>query len=110
MITPIDRSQLHLVRGSTAANAGHVPPRPFPKPQATLSTLARGPLPAPEPDSRSPLARNVETLVLDAYEAGRQHGERQNYTAGWRFGLLCGLLPGMLSGAGIAALIILWLA
>ena len=91
MITPLDRSQLHLVRGGAAANAARLQPDP---------TIHTG--------ERTPLARNVETLVIDAYETGLQHGERQHYTAGWRFGLLCGLLPGMLSGAATALLILWW--
>ena len=90
MITPINGNQLHLVRGG-AANASRVQPDP-----------------AVHNGECSPLARNVETLVLDAYEAGRQHGERQHYTAGWRFGLLCGMLWGGLSFSAVALLILWW--
>ena len=110
MIGPLDRSQLHLVRGGGAANAGHVPPRPSPKRPATLSMLARGPAPEPAPDAdaRSPLARNVESLVLDAYQAGLEHGEQQHYRAGWRMGLMSGLLPGAVSG-GAMVYLVLWL-
>lgn len=59
---------------------------------------------APAPDDTCPLARSVETLVADAYAAGKQTGEVQHYMAGWRFGLVCGFLPGLLVGGGLVAL------
>lgn len=96
MITPIDRNQLHLVRGGAAANA--------PRVQTDASRHTS------DATDRSPLARNVETLVLDAYEAGRQHGQKQHYVAGWRFGLVCGLLWGSVSVAAAVLIIMLVVA
>ena len=63
---------------------------------------------APAAELTSPLARNVETLVIDAYNAGLEHGEVQFYKRGWRFGVVCGLLPGLASGVATVVLF-LWL-
>lgn len=90
----------------------HLPPRPMPAPAPHLS-LIHGRVAAmprvragtaPAPDLISPLARSVETLVADAYAAGKQTGEVQHYMAGWRCGVVCGALAGLLVGGGLVAL------
>jgi hypothetical protein len=79
MITPIDRKNMHLVRGG-AANAPRVDPK------AHTSEA--------QPDDCSKLTKNIETLVVDAYKSGLADGEVQHYRSGWRWGLACGLLWG----------------
>lgn len=47
-----------------------------------------------------------ETALRAAAKAGWDDGERAGYIDGWRFGAICGLLAGLLLGAGgIAAAI-----
>lgn len=81
---PIDRSQLHLVRGGAAANAPRVQPPAPPAPDAK---------PAAKPCK---LAKDVHDLVIEAYEGGLAAGEEQHFRSGWRWGVVAGLVPGAL--------------
>ena len=47
----------------------------------------------------SPLSRNIETLVVDAYANGEAQGERLGYITGWRWGVVCGGFAGAMLGA-----------
>jgi hypothetical protein len=80
MITPIDRSQLHLVRGGAAANAPRVQPQP------ATDTKPNG--------KACKLAKDVHDLVIEAYEGGLAAGEEQHFRSGWRWGMVAGMLWG----------------
>lgn len=86
MIEQIDPRQLHLVRGGAASNA----PR------------------AAQTEAGAKVCREIDEIVLDAIDCGRRIGEVESYRSGWRWGVLCGLLWGLLSGVGAAALARAW--
>jgi hypothetical protein len=91
MITPINHRQFGVIRGGAASNTSG---------QAGVTDD-----PSQHTEERSPLARNIEAIVRDAYSAGRHHGEAQHFRQGWRWGLVAGLFWGGMSGASLVLLL-----
>lgn len=91
MITEINRRHLNLIRGGART--------PAPGPSFHTDPCAHS---QEHALPKSPLGK----IIIDAYQAGRAHGEVQHYRTGWRFGVLCGLLPGALVGG---ALVTIWM-
>jgi len=63
----------------------------------------------PGPQQLSPLSKNIETLVEDAYDFGVAYGQRQGYTCGWRYGVVCGCIATAMAAA-LMALAAGWIA
>jgi hypothetical protein len=80
---------LHLVRGGAMAVASSMP---TPTPTLDHNSPDR---PTSEAAAHgAALGEEIHQIVSDAYKYGLQHGEPQHYKRGWRYGVLCGLLPG----------------
>jgi hypothetical protein len=78
---------LHLVRGGAMAAASSMP----------TPVLEDNPPDRPSADAAeraSAINNDIHQIVEDAYLHGLQHGEPQHYKRGWRYGVVCGLVPG----------------